>query len=55
MQAMFLTYGAMEPQTADRVAEMLGFDPELVMPELQKERKPGMDATGAAFWQEKAK
>ena len=27
----------MEPKTADRVAEMLGFDPNLVVPQLQAE------------------
>ncbi|KAK9803595.1 hypothetical protein WJX72_003223 [[Myrmecia] bisecta] len=31
-QAIFLTYGGMEPRTAALVAEMLGFDPDLVMP-----------------------
>ena len=34
-QAIFLTYGKMEPRTADRIAEMLGFDPDLVMPRLR--------------------
>ncbi|KAK9845803.1 hypothetical protein WJX81_002827 [Elliptochloris bilobata] len=28
-EAIFMTYGKMEPRTADRVAEMLGFNPEL--------------------------
>ena len=32
-----MTYGRMEPKTADRVAEMLGFDPKLVLPQLQAE------------------
>lgn len=34
-----MTYGRMEPKTAGRVAEMLGFDPELVLPQLQAEIK----------------
>lgn len=38
-QAIFMTYGRMEPKTAGRVAEMLGFDPELVLPQLQAEMK----------------
>ncbi|CAL8469335.1 g8876 [Coccomyxa elongata] len=33
-EAIFMTYGRMEPSTADRVAEMLGFDPALVLPQL---------------------
>jgi hypothetical protein len=35
LQAIFRTYGRMEPKTADRVAEMLGFEPELVLPQLK--------------------
>ena len=38
-QAIFKTYGRMEPKTAGRVAELLGFDPELVVPQLQAELK----------------
>lgn len=41
MQAIFMTYGKMEPSTADRVAEMLGFDPALVLPQLQEGFKEG--------------
>lgn len=37
MQALFFTYGGMEPSTASLVAEMLGFNPDLVMPQLQRE------------------
>ena len=38
-----MTYGSMEPKTADRVAEMLGFDPKMVLPQLQAEiRKKGI-------------
>jgi hypothetical protein len=33
-QAIFLTYGGMDYPTAGTLAEMLGFDPELVMPQL---------------------
>ena len=36
-QALFFTYGGMEPRTASTVAEMLGFNPDLVMPQLQRE------------------
>lgn len=36
-QAIFMTYGRMEPRTADRVAELTGFDPALVLPQLQAE------------------
>ena len=38
-QAIFKTYGRMEPKTAGRVAELLGFDPQLVVPQLQAELK----------------
>ena len=37
MQALFFTYGGMEPNTASVMAEMLGFNPDLVMPQLQRE------------------
>ena len=37
LQALFFTYGGMEPGTASVVAEMLGFNPELVMPQLHRE------------------
>ena len=37
MQALFFTYGGMEPKTAAIMAEMLGFNPTLVMAQLQKE------------------
>ena len=30
-----MTYGAMEPGTASLMAELLGFDPELVLPQLE--------------------
>ena len=33
-QAIFTTYGSMDRATASRVAELLGFDPELVMADL---------------------
>ncbi|DBA73106.1 TPA: hypothetical protein ACH3X2_010045 [Trebouxia sp. C0005] len=36
-QALFFTYGGMEPSTASLVAEMLGFNPDLVMPQLHHE------------------
>ncbi|KAL3159780.1 hypothetical protein ABBQ38_010187 [Trebouxia sp. C0009 RCD-2024] len=36
-QALFFTYGGMEPNTASVMAEMLGFNPDLVMPQLQIE------------------
>ncbi|KAK9908012.1 hypothetical protein WJX75_001523 [Coccomyxa subellipsoidea] len=35
-EAIFMTYGRMEPSTADRVAEMLGFDPAMVLPQLHE-------------------
>ena len=31
-----MTYGAMEPMTAPLMAELLGFDPELVLPQLEQ-------------------
>ena len=37
MQALFYTYGGMEPDTSSLVAEMLGFNPDLVMPQLRRE------------------
>ena len=37
LQALFYTYGGMEPDTASLVAEMLGFNPDLVMPQLRRE------------------
>ena len=37
LQALFYMYGGMEPDTASLVAEMLGFNPDLVMPQLQRE------------------
>ena len=37
MQALFFTYGGMEPNTASVMAEMLGFNPDLVMPQLQQQ------------------
>lgn len=37
LQALFFTYGGMEPSTASLVAEMLGFNPDLVMPQLHHE------------------
>ena len=36
-QVLFFTCGGMEPSTASIVAEMLGFNPDLVMPQLQRE------------------
>ncbi|DBA86176.1 TPA: hypothetical protein ACH3X1_005685 [Trebouxia sp. C0004] len=36
-QALFFTYGGMEPSTASLVAEMLGFNPDFVMPQLHHE------------------
>ena len=36
-QALFFTYGGMEPKTASVMAEMLGFNPDLVMPQLQQQ------------------
>ena len=46
-QAIFLTYGKMEPHTADRVAEMLGFNPDLVMPRLRAHAASSMPLAGA--------
>ena len=46
-QAIFLTYGKMEPRTADRVAEMLGFDPDLVMPRLRAHAASSSPFAGA--------
>ena len=37
LQALFFTYGGMEEGTAAVMAEMLGFNPDLVMPQLQQE------------------
>ena len=34
LQSVFLTYGAMAPGSAALAAELLGFDPELVVPQL---------------------
>lgn len=47
-QAIFLTYGKMEPRTADRVAEMLGFDAKLVMPQLRTQLTSPGAAAGAS-------
>ena len=47
-QAIFLTYGKMEPRTADRVAEMLGFDAKLVMPQLRTHLASPSAVTGAS-------
>ncbi len=47
-QAIFMTYGRMEPRTADRVAEMLAFDPRLVLPQLQAELGAQQQAADAA-------
>ena len=47
MQALFFTYGGIEPRTAALVAEMLGFNPDLVMPQLQQELK-SVQQTGTA-------
>lgn len=46
-QAIFLTYGKMEPHTADRVAEMLGFNPDLVMPRLRAHAATSAPLAGA--------
>lgn len=46
-QAIFLTYGKMEPHTADRVAEMLGFNPDLVMPRLRAHAASSTPFAGA--------
>jgi hypothetical protein len=34
-KSLFFEFGAVSPQLASLVAEMLGFDPALVMPQLQ--------------------
>lgn len=34
LQSVFFTFGYMDPDRAPIVAEMLGFNPELVMPQL---------------------
>ena len=47
-QAIFKTYGRMEPATAGRVAELLGFDPELVVPQLQNELKRSPSRKGSS-------
>ena len=47
-QAIFMTYGRMEPRTADRVAEMLAFDPKLVLPQLQAELRAQQAADAAS-------
>ena len=40
-QAVFLTYGAMAPGSAELAAELLGFDPTLVLPQLEKTAASG--------------
>jgi len=35
-QSIFLTFGSMEPLNAPLMAELLGFDPELVLPQLEE-------------------
>ena len=47
-QAIFLTYGKMEPRTADRVAELLSFDPALVMPQLRAHAAPAPAPAGSS-------
>jgi len=47
-QAIFLTYGKMEPRTADRVAELLSFDPALVMPQLRAHAAPAPVPAGGS-------
>jgi len=41
MQAIFLTYGCMEERSAALVAELMGFQPELVLPQLQDHIQKG--------------
>lgn len=41
LQSVFLTYGAMAPESAALAAELLGFDPELVVPQLSVRAKSG--------------
>ena len=43
-----MTYGRMEPRTAGRVAEMLGFNPEQVLPNLERESKKKGEVSAAA-------
>jgi len=42
-----MTFGRMEPKTAGRVAEMLGFVPEQVLPNLDREIKKKGDLSAA--------
>ncbi len=46
-QAVFLTYGAMAPASAELAAELLGFDPKLVLPQLEKARAGAAVSQGA--------
>ena len=41
MQAIFLTYGCMEERSAALVAELMGFQPDLVLPQLQDHIQKG--------------
>ena len=41
LQSVFFTYGAMAPESAALAAELLGFDPELVVPQLSARVKSG--------------
>ena len=36
VQAIFLTYGCMDQPSASLIAELLGFQPSLVLPQLEK-------------------
>jgi hypothetical protein len=43
LQEVFFRYGRMELGTADVVAEMLAFNPELVMPQLKFNLQQAME------------
>ena len=45
VQAIFLTYGCMDQAGANQIAEMLGFQPALVLPQLQKHIVEGNKAS----------
>ena len=46
-QAIWLTYGCMDRPSAEGVAELLGFNPELVMPQLDKHIEEGRKAAAS--------
>lgn len=45
LQAIFLTYGCMDPGSAGNVAELLGFEPALVLAQLEKHIAEGQKAS----------